>query len=298
MKRKAFTLLELLVVIGIIGILVGILAPQLGKMMAKAKRTRCLTNLKAISTGMGAYKADNDDRMPVMRRKPASDAAVNAAPDAGAGADEEYASGDDTADDPATTDVDETSTREDWVALGDQAMQNVWLMIMSGDLKDNVFRCPADKDYSARQSDYNFGWNDPKQYSYGIQWPYAYAADGTTKNKAAFSSDLDGSVTTFADMLPDQVEGSGVGADFTNGEEPMHGKLGFNFLAGDTPQEYSSKVDSDAGYAGDDIYLGGSGQLAGGMPGGTADTGDDYDAKRDSAIALGGRTDFGDESGD
>ena len=118
MRRKAFTLLELLVVIGIIGILVGILAPQLGKMMAKAKMTRCQTNLKAISTGVATYKTDNNDRTPVMRSAPTSAAGVNEAPTGGS--DEEYGSS--PADDTETADVDESATREGWDDLGDQAL--------------------------------------------------------------------------------------------------------------------------------------------------------------------------------
>jgi len=57
--RTGFTLVELLVVIGVIVILMTISVPMIGKGLGNANRTRCSTNLQQLSQAVSLYSQHN-----------------------------------------------------------------------------------------------------------------------------------------------------------------------------------------------------------------------------------------------
>lgn len=58
-RKAAFTLIELLTVIAIIGILAAILIPTIGKVRSTAKKAACASNLRQTGTALLAFAMDN-----------------------------------------------------------------------------------------------------------------------------------------------------------------------------------------------------------------------------------------------
>jgi len=63
-KRNAFTLIELLTVIAIIGILAAIIIPTVGAVRASARSAQTVSNLRQIGQGLQNFAGENKDYLP------------------------------------------------------------------------------------------------------------------------------------------------------------------------------------------------------------------------------------------
>src|SRR5512135_771647 len=69
-SHRAFTLVELLVVIGIIAVLIGVLLPALSRARAQAGALKCASNLRQIGMTFQLYAMDNKGYWPPCKVSP------------------------------------------------------------------------------------------------------------------------------------------------------------------------------------------------------------------------------------
>jgi prepilin-type N-terminal cleavage/methylation domain-containing protein/prepilin-type processing-associated H-X9-DG protein len=71
-RNAGFTLVELLVVIGIIAVLIGLLLPSLSRAREQARSTQCLSNMRQLGTALQAYLIESKQVVPPQKLDPAS----------------------------------------------------------------------------------------------------------------------------------------------------------------------------------------------------------------------------------
>jgi prepilin-type N-terminal cleavage/methylation domain-containing protein len=235
-RQSAFTLLELLVVVAIVGILVSIFVPYFLNVREMNNRTRCAENLREIQVALRNYGTANGNAYPLVRQAP------------GVAGYTQYTG--------ASANVDPFA--ENSPVRPNDVTASLWLLVRLELVSPQAFICPS-SDATVQKVDGsistfgNFSSNQHLSYSYAT--PFSVLPDYQLN-----SDRVRPEFAVMADMNPgvsadDDAVGSGPDAAplaLARGNSRNHGKVGQNVLYGSGIVEFQTT--RFCGYGGDNIY--------------------------------------------
>lgn len=239
---RAFSLVELLVVIGIVVILLSIFIPYVSKVREAEHRAQCAENLRTIMSALGHYAAANHGEFPRVTYDPAH------LPDGY----EAYSGA--AAPDPFARD---TQVRPNDVTA------SLWLLVRAGLAKPASFVCPS-TDQTPEDGAGIIDWKHRSNFSSRSHLSYSYACPYSSAAGYKLNDYLPADFALMADRNPGVGGGSNVTApawdsspfQLEQANSLNHRRVGQNVLYTDGHVQFQTTPYCGVGHAGerDNIY--------------------------------------------